>query len=147
MQKFKFLPHTADIKFQAIGEDLEECFKNAALALTNIICKEKVKSLKKQKIKVYGRDIENLLYNFLEEILFLIDVYDLLLSDVELKIIGVGEQLKKRKYELEAEIYGDDIKKYTTELAVKAVTYNEMFIKSEKIKGKTIFTCQVVVDV
>ncbi len=147
MQKFKFLPHTADIKFQSFGEDLEECFKNAALAMTNIICKEKTKPLKKQKIKVYGKDIKNLLYNFLEELLFLIDVYDLLLSDIKLKIIGTGEQLKKRKYELEAEVYGDDIKKYTTDLAVKAVTYNEMFIKSEKINGKTIFTCQVVVDV
>ncbi|MEK6830805.1 MAG: archease [Nanoarchaeota archaeon] len=147
MQKFKFLPHTADIKFQAFGKDLEECFKNGAFAVTNIICKQKIKPIKNKKIKVYGRDLENLLYNFLEEILFLIDVYDLLISDIKLKIIGTGAELKKRKYELEAEIYGDNIKKYNTELVVKAITYNNMFIKSEKIKGKTVFTCQVVVDV
>ena len=145
--KFKFLSHTADIKFQAFGENLEECFKNAALALTNIICKQKIKPIKNKIIKIYGRDLENLLYNFLEEILILRDVYDLIISDVKLKITGTGEKLKKRNYELEAEFSGDYIKNYKTELDVKAVTYNDMFIASKRVKGKTIFTCQVVVDV
>ena len=58
--KFKFLSHTADIKFQAFGENLEECFKNAALALTNIICKQKIKPIKNKIIKIYGRDLETI---------------------------------------------------------------------------------------
>jgi len=151
MHKFKFLPHTADIKFQAFGNSLEECFENAALALTNITCKKKIKSLKSKKIKVYGRDLENLLYNFLEEILILRDVYDLLISKIKkIKIKGTGG-LKKRNYELEAEFSGDNLKNYNTELDVKAITYNDMFIGQEKTnnktKNKTRFTCQVVVDV
>ena len=32
MERYKFLAHTADAKFQAFGETLEEAFGNAALA-------------------------------------------------------------------------------------------------------------------
>lgn len=71
--KYKFLSHTADVKFQAFGNTLEKCFGNAAFALVNIICKEKVKTIIKKDIKVEGEDLERLLYNFLEEFLFLID--------------------------------------------------------------------------
>lgn len=147
MQKFKFFPHTADIMFQAYGNSLEEGFKNSVLALTNVICKQKIKPLKNKKIIVYGRDLENLLYNFLEEVLILRDVYDFLVSELKgIKIIGAGG-LKKRNYELEAEFWGDNIKNYKTELDVKAITYNDMFIKSEISNGKNRFVCQVVVDV
>jgi SHS2 domain-containing protein len=33
MDKFKFLEHTADIKFQAFGKTKEEAFKNSAFAM------------------------------------------------------------------------------------------------------------------
>jgi len=35
--KFKFLEHTADIKFKASGKDIEEVFDNSALALKEVI--------------------------------------------------------------------------------------------------------------
>ena len=38
MQKYKFLEHTADIKFQAFGKSLEEVFSNCAYAMFNSIC-------------------------------------------------------------------------------------------------------------
>ncbi len=36
MEKFKFLEHTADIKFQVFGKTLEEVFENTALAISKI---------------------------------------------------------------------------------------------------------------
>ncbi|MEK6820605.1 MAG: archease, partial [Nanoarchaeota archaeon] len=72
--KFKFLEHTADMKFQAFGKSLEEAFVNSALAMKEAISgKIRVKSRIKKKIMVKGKDKESLLYNFLEEILFLLD--------------------------------------------------------------------------
>ena len=35
--KYKFLEHTADVKFRAYGNGLEEAFSNAALALKQTI--------------------------------------------------------------------------------------------------------------
>ena len=52
MVKYKFLQHTADMKFQAFGKSLEECFSNASYALVEIITKDKIKPLIKNKIIV-----------------------------------------------------------------------------------------------
>ena len=136
-KKFEFLEHTADIKFRAFGKTLEEVFENSALAISNIIYKEEIKEEKKLKIKVKGKDLESLLYNFLEEFLFLFDSENFLLSDV--KSIKIDE----KNLTAEAEVSGDDAKNYKINIGIKAITYNEMFVK----KGKDGWETQVVVDV
>jgi len=135
--KFKFLEHTADIKFQAFGKNLDKAFENSALAMFKAMSDKKIKTNTKKKIKVSGKDLENLLYNFLEELLFLMDSENFFLAKVE-KI-----KLDEKKLTLEAGISGDDVKKYEIKIDVKAVTYNEMFVN--KI-GKN-WVCQVVLDV
>ena len=53
MKKFKFLEHTADMKFQSFGKTLEEAFENSAYALAETITKGiKIKSIMKKTIKV-----------------------------------------------------------------------------------------------
>ena len=43
-EKYKFLEHTADAKFQAFGATLEEAFSNAALAMFSVMTEpEKIK--------------------------------------------------------------------------------------------------------
>ena len=79
MEKFKFLEHTADIKFQAFGKTMEEVFSNSALAMTNAMFDGKVKSNVSKKIKVNGKDNERLLFEFLEELLVLLDSEDFIL--------------------------------------------------------------------
>jgi len=138
-EKFKFLEHTADIKFNAFGKTLEEAFENSALAMFGSVSDDKIKSKKKFKFKVSGRDLESLLYNFLEEILFLFDTEEFFLSKVE-KIKIDTEKLK-----LEAEVSGDEAKNYEIHLDVKAITYNEMFVKFDEKKKQWI--TQVVLDV
>lgn len=139
MKNFKFLEHTADVKFQARGKTLEELFIAAAQALKETISgKIKVKAKKKKKIKIKGKDYENLLYNFLEEILFLLDAEFFLISKIEnLKIY------KKKEYNLIADVLGDQASNYNFTNEVKAITYNEMFVRQE---GKE-WICQVVIDV
>jgi len=152
--KYKFIEHTADIKFQAFGKTKEKVFENAAYALKKIICKNQVKNRIRKKIKVKGRDKENLLYNFLEEFLYLLETQDFILSKI--KNIKIKSRKKKNKqgkevesYELIAETFFDNVKekKYELETHVKAITYNDMFVKQEKIKNKKTWICQVVVDV
>jgi SHS2 domain-containing protein len=134
--KYKFLKHTADIKFQSYGKTLEEAFENAASAMFNSMYKEKVKAKKKKKISVEGTDLENLLYNFLEELLFLLDTESLFLSKVKVKI-------DKEKFRLTGSVEGDEASNYSIGLDVKAITYNQMFVK----KQKSGWVCQVILDV
>jgi SHS2 domain-containing protein len=134
--KFKFLEHTADLKFQAFGETKEEAFENSSLALKEAITgKKKIKETDERKIEAKGRDFESLLYNFLEEILYLLDAEDFLFSKVK--------AIKIRGFKLKAVITGDRASLYKFTNNVKAITYNEMFVKNDD--GKWII--QAVVDV
>lgn len=134
--KFKFLEHTADVKFQAFGKSLNEAFSNAAYAMFNVMYDGKVKAKVRKKFEVKGKDIESLLYNFLEELLFLLDSKNFFLSSIKVKI-------NEKELKLKAEAFGDSVKNYSPSLDVKAVTYNEMFVKKER--GRWII--QVVLDV
>jgi len=134
MEKYKFLEHTADIKFQAFGKTLEDVFENSALAMTKAMFEGKIKEVKKKKINVKGKDYESLLYNFLEELLFLLDSGNFFLSSCKVKISGC---------ELSADLIGDSVKNYSPSLDVKAVTYNQMFVKQTS-EG---WVAQVVLDV
>ncbi|MEK6844628.1 MAG: archease [Nanoarchaeota archaeon] len=136
-KKFKFLEHTADIKFQAFGNSLKKVFENSALALFNIVYDLKIKDKKKFKIYAKGRDLESLMYNFLEEILVLIDSKNFLPSKI------INFKLDKKNLKIRAEIIGDDAKNYNISEHVKAITYNEMFIK--KIRGRWV--SQIVLDI
>ena len=137
MQKHKFLEHTADIKFQAFGNSLEEVFSNSATALSKTISNQRINSTKVRKIKIKGSDLQNLLYTFLEEFLFLFDSEGFILSEVLNIKIDSGKLL------LDAEISGDSAGNYKINSDVKAITYNEMFIRKEKNK----WVAQVVLDV
>jgi len=133
--KFKFLEHTADVKFQAFGNSLEEVFENSALAMFNSMYDGKVKKKITKRIKIEGKDNESLLYNFLEELLFLFDSEGFFLSEIK--------SLKIKEGNLEAEIVGDKDENYEIHIDVKAITYNEMFVKQEEKK----WVSQVVLDV
>jgi SHS2 domain-containing protein len=134
--KYKFLKHTADIKFQAFGKNIEKVFENSALALKESICgKIKIKSSLSKKIKISGKDYESLLYKFLEEIIYFLEANNFIISEVK--------NLKIKDMKLNAEILGDKLKSYKFTNSVKAVTYNEMFIKEEAKK----WIAQVVLDV
>jgi SHS2 domain-containing protein len=133
------LAHTADAKFRAYGGTLEEAFANAALALAALMWDWKgVEPRITITISIKGKDLPQLLFNFLEEVLFLLDTREFLLHGVDpIKIWGEGGD-----FCLEATFQGDEYSdKYTTYGDVKAITYHEMNIKqADKIE------LQVVVD-
>jgi|TARA_Y100000310_G_scaffold118201_1_gene117018 SHS2 domain-containing protein len=129
MEKYKFLEHTADAKFQAYGKSMEEAFSNAALAMFSIITDtKKINKKIKKGIKAEGTDLKSLLYNFLEEFLFLLDSNNFLLNSIKnIKIKKINDA-----YKLEATAIGDKAENYETSGDIKAVTYNEMEVKEKK---------------
>jgi len=140
VQRYRFLKHTADAKFQAFGNTLEEAFSNAALATASLMWEwASIKKKVKRTIEIQGKDIKQLLVVFLEEILFLWDVQRFVLGGVKDLVILQN----KNAYTLNAVFTGDINKgEYVTFGDVKAVTYNEMEIR--EVNG---FQVQVVVDI
>lgn len=130
------MKHTADVKFRAYGKNLTEAFKNSAYALKETVCGNlKIKKKIKKEFEVKGKNKEALLYNFLEEFLFLLDAENFLLSKIK--------KIKILDNKLKAEVIGDSVSNYNFTNNVKAITYNEMFVKKQINK----FICQVVLDV
>ncbi len=139
MRKFEFLDHTADAKFRAYGNTLEESFRNAGIALSSLVTDvTKVKPHIRKTIKVTSERQESLLFDFLEEFVYLTDTEGFLLHDIESLKISKGAD----GMVLEAVLLGD---KGTYEIftQIKAITYNDMFIKKEG----GIYTVQVVPDI
>ncbi|MCK5321973.1 MAG: archease [Candidatus Aenigmarchaeota archaeon] len=135
--KYRYLPHTADAKIEAFGKDLNELFKNAALATYNIMVEtQKVEPLKEIEIKLNSESIESLLYDWIEELLFYLDTEKFLINNTEVKIKKSGEN----NISLKATLKGDRIsKKYELGGSVKSMTYNCLIIEKTKDGFRTIF--------
>lgn len=138
--KYKFLSHTGDAKFQAFGKTIEEAFQNAALAVSSLMWNPSdIEEREEKAVQVIGKDREQLLVTFLEEVLFLWESRTFMLS--AFRQISIKEDVDN--YKLEAVLSGDSRPdEYEVSGDVKAVTYNEMEIKRNKR-----WTVQVVVDI
>jgi len=133
--KYKFLKHTADIKFRSYGKTLNEIFENSVLAVSEYISRgQKIKSAKGKVIEVSGIDYESLFYNFLDELIYLLDAENFITAKAKVTIRG---------YNLQAELFGDKASNYQDLDHIKAATYAEMYIK----KTENGFEAQAVLDV
>ena len=75
MKKYEFLEHPADIKIKSYGSDLAELFANSALGMMDFLYDlQSVKITHHESIEVTGENLENLLVNWLSELLFLSDI-------------------------------------------------------------------------
>jgi SHS2 domain-containing protein len=144
MKKYKFLPNiaTADIAFEAYGENHNELFENAALALQETMVDVATLSGEKEKsLELESKSLEDLLYLFLDELVFLKDAEQLVFNKINCSINKVGG-----KFRLKADLFGNklDFKKHEPRDDVKAVTKH--LFKINKLSDKS-YKCLVVLDV
>lgn len=120
---YRYLPHTADVKFEAYGKTIEEAFSNAIFAMVNLMVDiELIDPTTTKKISLSGHDKEALLYNLLEEILFIYETSSLLPYEIDnMRIVLNGRPCLEARLRLGN---AKDVRDY-----IKAVTYNEMEIK------------------
>jgi SHS2 domain-containing protein len=137
---FEFFEHPADAKFQAYGENLEGAFCNAAYALVSLMWnRENIQPKIEHPVAVEGKDLEQLLVGFLEEVLYLLDSHSFFLSSVvDLNIKNTGD-----RFILRGQFWGDRFEQgWETFGEVKAITYHEIMIQQDEH-----VMVQVVVDV
>lgn len=124
--KYRVLEHTADAMVEVHGKSLGELFANAAYALFDQMTDiSKVEPTGELKIVMKADAREQLLVDFLQELLFVNDVDDFVFSEFEVTTDG-----KK----LEAVVRGEkfDEKKHTKRSVVKGVTYHRLEFNDEK---------------
>ena len=145
MKKYRFLEDIAlaDIAYEAYGKGLNEVFENSALAIFELSAEVKtIKPKKKLEIKLEHEKLDNLLYDFLSEILFLKDSKYMVFRNVKVKI---NEDKKNKKFRLKSTLEGDTInsEKQHLENDIKAITMH-MF---ELNKVKNGYKARIVVDI
>ncbi len=125
---------------KAYGKTLKEAFENAALSVFNIITNSsKVESQEIKLVTKKASDLKSLLYDFLEEIIYLNDAEGLVFHSVKV------EDLDEKNNTISAVFKGEPFnpKKHKAGTHVKAVTYFRMSIE----KVKSVYQIEFTLDV
>lgn len=132
MKKFEFLPHTADLKIKAYGQDEKEVLQNAVLALNQFLEPELLSEKREAVISVEAEEKTYLWIDFLSEILTEIYIQKAIFTKVDFLEFSenrIKAKLKGRRF--------SSIKK-----DIKAVTYHQADIKKNKFYEFT-FICDI----
>lgn len=126
MKPFEIIEHTADIGIVAYGTDIKQVFANAALGLFNLMADlDNLKEGVKREIELSAEDVEVLLVEWLNELIYISEVEHILfkrfeineLSNTRLKATCFGEKIKAGQHRLKREI--------------KAATYHMLKLNKE----------------
>jgi len=130
--------HTADIGIKEKAKSLKDLFKRCADKIIKFSLRKKhvKKKLEKNKlvIKNKSNSYEQLLHDFLNEIIFFIFTQ----KKYPVKIIIDGLSLKK----IRANIFYGEIKEDEILRELKSVTYHNLTIK----KGNSFFIAEIIID-
>jgi len=125
---YRFLEHSTDAIIEVNAKDLKEAFKVAADAVINLtLDQDKVEERNHMKFVSKGKDLQYLLFSWLEEIPFLLITEGFAIKRIEFDI------KKNEFYQINAKAFGEnlDLKKHNFKVEIKAPTFYDMEIRTE----------------
>ena len=88
-KRFRFLEHTADVGMKAYGDGLEQCFEHAALGMFELLFGESaVEEVGEYEVMLEADNLEQLLVDWLSEILYLHEADELAFKSCSVKLDG-----------------------------------------------------------
>ena len=123
---YKYLEHATDALIEVKAKTLEEAFMVAGKSVVEtIIDLDNIQEIEEKNIKVKGRNLLNLLYNWLEEIvtITITDGFAIRNFSVSIK--------KNKECQIISKISGEklDLKKHNFKIEIKSPTFHLMEIK------------------
>ena len=138
VKTFEVLDHTADIGIIAYGTDIKQVFANAAAGMASLIVDlDEIGDHIHRDIELKSYDDENLLVEWLNELLYIFDVEHILFRRVEVDTLHISK--------IEARCYGDriDFQRQRIKREIKAATYHMLTLD----KKDTIYSAQIIFDI
>ncbi len=135
---YRILDHTADVGLQASGSDLAELFSNAARGMFAVIVSPgTVRPSKSLSVEASADNLENLLVNWLSELLYLSATKGILFCRFDIAQID--------QHHIVAKAFGEpiDLTRHELYAEIKAVTYHDL--KVEKVGP--LWSAHVLFDV
>ena len=136
-KNFEILEHTADTGIIAYGTDLKQAFENAASGMFSLITDLiSIENNQVRRIDINAPDRDSLLVSWLNELIYLFDVENLIFSKFD--IIQLDENV------LSAIVHGEkvDLSRHEIRTGIKAATYHML-----KIDENDISRVQVLFDI
>ncbi len=140
MNHFEVFEHTADVGIRANGEDKNRAFEQAATGMFSIITDiDKTSHVGEFEICCEADDLEQLLVDWLTELLYINTAEQIILSKFQVDIQG-----KEGKWRLLASAYGEEYnpKRHPYHTEIKAVTHHLL-----KVEEKEQWNVQVLFDI
>jgi len=131
---YTLIDHTADIGIEVEEEDMEKAFQTSAKAMFDIIAgKENITPREEKKIRCSADDPEQLLVDFLSELLYIYEVERFMVAATLVKIKQAEEQ--DGEWRLMATLAGEDydMEVHEIEMEIKAVTYHMLKVEGGKL--------------
>lgn len=133
---------TADIAFEATGKDLEEVFVAAADATMNVMIEEldSIEAKTRRPVELKNEDLEMLLFDLLQELIYYKDAEQLLLRIKKIRIRKEGGT-----YSLQAVAAGEKLnpERHEQRADVKAVTLHQFSLRKTEDGWKAL----VILDI
>lgn len=135
---FEVFEHTADVGLRIRATDLNGMFADAAKAFFSLIVAnlDAVRPVQETRLQIAGDRYDDLLFDWLSELLYQFDANHLLLADFDVQVgengltaIARGEPVDRKRHELDME--------------VKAITYHGL--KVERTDDQ--WMAEVIVDI
>jgi SHS2 domain-containing protein len=130
----------ADVAFEATADSLEELMRDAARAVTETqVDIGKVQKRRERRISVEAENVEELLYKFLDELIFIKDTEQLVFCEFD-----VAVEEKAKTFRLRCRARGEKLHaRHQPKVDVKAVTMHHFFVRREGGRWRA----RVVLDV
>lgn len=141
MAGFRTVEHTADIGIEAWGAAVDEVYEAAALGMTSLMADaERIEPRVSRDISVSAGDLEELMFAWLNELLFIIDADGLLLCEFEVTVEDTN---------LEAVVRGEPIDpdKHGLKIGIKAATYHDLTVERDDTGEQEGWTARIIFDV
>lgn len=121
---YETFEHTADLGLRVKAADLPTLFAEAARGLMSVIVAnlDEVKPVREMTLEVAGDALDELLFDWLSEVLYAFESEHLLLSEFAVELTGVGLKATARGEPL-------DVGRHQLEHEVKAITYHGLKVE------------------
>jgi SHS2 domain-containing protein len=122
--RFRTIEHTADIGIEVEADSLAELFSGAAQAMFSIMVEPGgVEPSIDRTVRLEASDVEELMFRWLNELIFFVSGERLLLSGFD--VLSISDRA------LDAVVRGEliDPAKHELELEIKAATYHELEVR------------------
>lgn len=135
---YEIFEHTADLGLRIIAADLPSLFADAARGLTSVIVAniDEVRPVREIALSVDGTALDELLFDWLSEVLYTFESERLLLSQFDVQLTPSGLKATARGEPL-------DLERHALEHEIKAVTYHGLKVEQTPAG----WLAEVIVDI